>query len=459
VKETRSGAAELTHDFVELSEAGAAVRLPAASALGLRRGHETEEGGEGMRRKVALAAIAALCTGLLALPARGGGAASVRAVWMEYDARYNTFWQQLKKEFEAANPGITVDNVVVPWNEGHDRLVTWIAGNQAPDIAIVGTRWIIEFNKMGVVQPADTLLPKAFIDKFIQPALEARINGRLYGVPVALSARSLYYRTDLVKTPPQTWQELLAAAREASKSPGVYGIGVSGKKFAELTEYVNYLYGNGGDFFVTNPDGSYGRCRVNDAAGVDALRFMVDLVNKDKVTEPNVGENDRGTLQDLFLAGKLAMIETGPWFGGMIQERAKTMPFAVAPMPHNQGKPQQTLLVTDSIIVFKSAKNTDAVVKFLEYAYRDGPRLEFDKDFGMLPTEKSVARDAYFQTAFYKPFIQQLPTAKPWPLTADWSKVEDVMWDAVTAALLNTKSAKAALDGACREIDAARGIK
>src|SRR5207302_8153051 len=185
------------------------------------------------------------------------------------------------------------------------------------------------------------------------------------------------------------WQDLLAAAREVSKSPGVYGVGVSGKKFAELTEYVYYLYGNGGDFFVTNPDGSYGRCRVNDAAGVEALQFMVDLANKDKVTEPNVGENDRGTLQDLFLAGKLAMIETGPWFGGMIQERAKTMPFAVAPMPHNQGKPQHTLLVTDSIIVFKSAKNKDAVVKFLEYAYRDGPRLEFDKDFGMLPTEKA----------------------------------------------------------------------
>ena len=81
------------------------------------------------------------------------------------------------------------------------------------------------------------------------------------------------------------------------------------------------------------------------------------------------------------------------------------------------------------------------------------------KDFGMLPTEKSVARDAYFQTDFYRPFIQQLPTAKPWPLTADWSKVEDVMWDAVTAALLNTKSAKAALDDACREIDKARGVK
>jgi multiple sugar transport system substrate-binding protein len=415
-----------------------------------------------MHRKVALSVVAMLCIGLLALPALpalGGGAVSIKAVWMEYDARYNTFWQQLKQDFEKTNAGITVDTVVVPWSEGHDRLVTWIAGNQAPDIAIVGTRWILEFNKMGVVEPVDTLFPKPFLAKFIGPALEARINGRLYGVPVALSARSLYYRTDLVKKPPETWQDLLSVAQQVNKPPDVYGIGVSGKKFAELTEYVYYLYGNGGDFFTINADGGYGKCRVNDAAGVGALQFMVDLANKYKVTEPNVGENDRGTLQDLFLAGKLAMIETGPWFGGMVQERAKNLQFAVAPMPYNQGKKQQTLLVTDSIIVFKSSKNKDAVVKFLEFAYGDPRRLEFDKDFGMLPTETSVSQNAFFQTAFYKPFIQQLPTAKPWPLMAEWSKVEDVMWDAVTAALLNTKAPQQALNDACREIDQSRGVK
>jgi multiple sugar transport system substrate-binding protein len=312
---------------------------------------------------------------------------------------------------------------------------------------------------MGVVQPVDELFPKTFLDSFIGPALEARIKGHLYGVPVALSARSLYYRTDLIKTPPATWQDLLAVAQRVNNPPTVYGIGVSGKKFAELTEYVYYLYGNGGDFFITNPDGSFGKCRVNDAAGVGALQFMVDLANKYKVAEPNVGENDRGTLQDLFIAGKLAMIETGPWFGGMLQDRAKDLQYAVAPMPHNQGQKQQTLLVTDSIMVFKSSPHKDAVVKFLQFAYQTKYRLQFDQDFGMLPTEKVTASNQFFQTPFFKPFIQQLPTAKPWPLMAEWSKVEDIMWDAVTAALLQTKTPQQALTDACRQIDQARGIK
>lgn len=410
-----------------------------------------------MNRRLLIALVVALCAGVGVLPVHGAAAVKIRPVWMEYDARFNTFWQQLERDFEAANPNIDVDTVIVPWNEGHDRLVTWIAGNQAPDLAIVGTRWILEFNQMGVVEPADALLSKEFLDGFIGPSLEARIKGRLYGVPVALSARALYYRTDLVQTAPRTWQDLIRMARQVHKPPNVYGIGVSGKKYAELTEFVYYLYGNGGDFFTMNPDGSYGRCRVNDAAGVEAMQTMIDLVHMHKVAEPDAAQHNRDTLQDLFLAGKLAMIETGPWFGGMISERAKNLKWAVAPMPHNQNKKQQTLLVTDSIIVFKSSRNKDAVAKFIEFAYQDKYRLQFNKDFGMLPVRKSVAANEYFQRPTVKPFIDQLSTAKPWPLVAEWSKVEDIMWNAVTASLLRTKTPKQALDDACTQINRARG--
>jgi multiple sugar transport system substrate-binding protein len=412
-----------------------------------------------MRRSVLIAMVLAACVPALIPPAQGGPAAKVRAVWMEYDARYNTFWQDLERDFEAANPGVDVETVIVPWNEGHDRLVTWIAGNQAPDLAIVATRWILEFADTGVVEPMDTLFPKEFLNGFIAPALEARVKGRLYGLPVALSARALYYRTDLIKTPPDTWPDLIRAARQAHKPPRVYGLGISGKKYAELTEFVYYLYGNGGDFFTVTPDGGYGTCRVNDAAGIEALQMMVDLVHTHRVTEPDVAQHDRDTLQDLFLAGKLAMIETGPWFAGMAQERAKDLKWAVAPMPRNQGKQQHTLLVTDSIMVSKASPHKDAVVKFLQFFYQDRRRLAFNKDFGMLPVRTGVAKDAYFQRPTVKPFIDQLPGAKPWPLMAEWSKAEDVMWNAVTAALLRTKTPKQALDDACRQIDRARGTR
>jgi multiple sugar transport system substrate-binding protein len=412
-----------------------------------------------MRRRLLIAIVLVACVLALLLPSQVGAAAKIRAVWMEYDARYNTFWQTIERDFEAAHPDVDVETVILPWNEGHDRLVTWIAGNQAPDLALVATRWILEFGDTGVVEPLDTLFPKEFLDAFIAPALEARVKGRLYGLPVALSARALYYRTDLIRTPPGTWQELVTAARQAHKPPAVYGLGLSGKKYAELTEFVYYLYGNGGDFFTVNPDGGYGKCRVNDAAGVEALQMMVDLVHTHQVTEPDVAQHNRDSLQDLFLAGKLAMIATGPWFAGMIQERAKDLKWAVAPMPRNQGKPQQTLLVTDSIMVLKTSQQKDAVVKFLQFLYLDRYRLAFNKDFGMLPVRKSVAKDAYFQRPTVRPFIDQLPGAKPWPLMAEWSKAEDILWNAVTAALLRTRTPKQALDDACRQIDRARGIR
>jgi hypothetical protein len=96
--------------------------------------------------------------------------------------------------------------------------------------------------------------------------------------------------------------------------------------------------------------GSYEPWHALDGGGphVAALRHMstdlaivpglegVDLVHTHQVTEPDVAQHNRDTLQDLFLAGKLAMIATGPWFAGMIPERAKDLKWAVAPMPRNQ---------------------------------------------------------------------------------------------------------------------------
>ncbi|NPV53594.1 MAG: sugar ABC transporter substrate-binding protein [Firmicutes bacterium] len=402
-----------------------------------------------------LVLVAALCL-VFALAISASAKTKLRVVWMDYDARFNTVYQTMEQDFEKENPDIDVETIILPWNEGHDRLVTWIAGRQAPDIANTGTRWVLEFNDMGVLEPLDKWLSPEFIKGFYPGALEARIKGKLYGLPVAMSARTLFYRSDLISKPPTTWSELVKVAQEVTSKHKIYGIGVSGKKFVELTEFVYYLYGNGGSFFEIEPDGSYGKAKFNDKAGVEALQFMVDLVHKYKVTEPNVTENDRGSLQDLFIAGKLAMVETGPWFAAMLQERAPNLKWGVAPMPHNDGKPQSTLMVTDSIVMFKSSKNKEAAVKYLNFIYQDKYRLEFNKAFGMLPVRASVGAMSYFQTPYYKVYIDQLPRAQGWPLMSEWAKAEDVLWDAVGAALLKIKPPKQALDEAAKEIDAYR---
>ena len=68
----------------------------------------------------------------------------------------------------------------------------------------------------------------------------------------------MLYRTDLMDKAPETFEEMTEIAKKINNPPDIYGLGMSGKKYTELTEFAYYLYGNGGDFFEMTPEESLG---------------------------------------------------------------------------------------------------------------------------------------------------------------------------------------------------------
>lgn len=46
---------------------------------------------------------------------------------------------EMTKQFEAENPGTKINVTAVPVDAAHDKILTSVAGNQAPDVAMVGT--------------------------------------------------------------------------------------------------------------------------------------------------------------------------------------------------------------------------------------------------------------------------------------------------------------------------------
>lgn len=70
----------------------------------------------------------------------------------------------------------------------------------------------------------------------------AEIGGALYGIPRNIDLRLLHYRTDIIKTPPATWDELVALAKQVTHAPELYGMVFTGMEsglfgtFYELAE-------------------------------------------------------------------------------------------------------------------------------------------------------------------------------------------------------------------------------
>lgn len=61
----------------------------------------------------------------------------------------------LVADFQARNPGITVNAQNIPWNNYYDRLFTAVAGGKAPDVAMVKLANQPQLIEMGALEPID----------------------------------------------------------------------------------------------------------------------------------------------------------------------------------------------------------------------------------------------------------------------------------------------------------------
>ncbi|PID59022.1 hypothetical protein CSB45_01010 [candidate division KSB3 bacterium] len=384
--------------------------------------------------------------------------AEVSVFWAEYDGLTPEFAQSLEAAFEKAYPDIELNIVSSPWNQLHDKLIAALGAGQAPDLSVIGTRWLIEFMEMGVVEPIEKYVSAEVLGNIPESIMEGKLNNQLYGLPVAIGPRIMFYRSDLMDKAPETFEEVLAMAKKINNPPDMYGVGLAGKVHAELTDFVYYFYGNGGEFFEMTPEGKFGKCTVNSEAGVKALEFMNALANTEKVTQPSFLGDERAEVQNIFVSGKLGMFMSGGFTGALLDKRGVDFKWAPAVIPYFEGKSRVPLFITDTIVMFNTSENKAEAGKFLDFFYQDKWRLEFDKLTGFPPVTKSLADDPHFQNPVSQVMVQSMEGSKPWPLVAEWPECTEVIWNAVSLVLLGEKDAKTALDDAAAEIDALRGM-
>lgn len=384
----------------------------------------------------------------------------VRFMWAEYDGVKPEYPKELEKAFEAANPNIDLQIISTPWGEYEARLDTFIAGGEAPDIAVIGTRWLLKYMDLEIVEPIEQWVSKPVLDDIIEASMEAKIGGELKALPVAAGPRIMFYRSDIVPEPPKTFEEMKEIAKIVSNPPEMYGVGMIGKSpYVELTEFVYYFYGAGGDFFEVREDGTLGKCTVNSEAGVKALTFMNSLV-KEKLTQPTVLSDWRDEVQALFIAGKIAIHLSGGFVESLLVDAKVPFEYSCTLMPYFEGvKDPRTIVITDSIQMFNTSEAKAEAGNVLDFFYQPEWRIPFDKQTGFPPVTKSAAEDEYFQKPVYQVMVEAMGKAKGWPLVAEWPRANDIIWEAIGRVFLEDVDPKAALDEAARRVDEERGIQ
>ena len=128
----------------------------------------------------------------------------------------------------------------------------------------------------------------------------------------------LYYNKDLVPTPPQTWDELQAAALDASKK-GVDGVLFNGGRWEGTTfDWLANFWAQGGELVDDSGKPIFGEGE-NKAKMLKALNYFKGLVDSGAAPKRVATIKDYQDFNAATIAGTDAMFFGGHWQRGQLQ--------------------------------------------------------------------------------------------------------------------------------------------
>lgn len=195
---------------------------------------------------------------------------------------------------------------------------------EGPDIIVIAHDQAGALVDNGLLAPVD-LGDKA--GDFAPKALEAcTFDGELYCMPYATENMGFFYNTDMVETPPTTWDEVVSMG-EALMDEGTatYIMAVTGTTYDLYPLYTSF----GGYIFGKDADGNWNPDDLGiDSPGmIEGVQWLADHVaNGDLPADWDWGNNHA-----LFETGEVPFIMAGPWALDRIRESG--VPYAITNFP------------------------------------------------------------------------------------------------------------------------------
>jgi multiple sugar transport system substrate-binding protein len=256
------------------------------------------------------------------------------------------------------------------------------------------------------------------LDQMLKPALDtARTkDGKLIMLPVDMSQYILYYRTDLIDRPPQTWDEFIETARRFSRrqnpnSPTEYGASIHGKYVPwTFCAALETLWPFGVIFDPANRE-----ARVNTQEGIAALKVF-ETLSAEGLIPPDTVNAEYFEIGQSFGQGQSAMAiqanayyhqASDPALSPLIYDR-----FAIAPPPgvmQPNGQVERAMWVhTIGLAINEQSPHPEAAARFLLWAaLGEGARL-YAQNGGSAPIRDVwLSADAPQSYKLIGPWIEQ----------------------------------------------------
>jgi multiple sugar transport system substrate-binding protein len=150
------------------------------------------------------------------------------------------------------------------------------AHDSSVDIMGLDVTWEPEFAQAGWIVPWTGANRQSVVNGTLTPSLDTAIwHGKLVAAPQNTNTQLLWYRSDLVKTPPTTWAQMLADAAQLKKQGKPHLIEIQGAQYEGATVWFNTMLASAGGSVLT-PDAAHVSL---GAPAVKALSIMKQLAS------------------------------------------------------------------------------------------------------------------------------------------------------------------------------------
>ncbi len=283
--------------------------------------------------------------------------------------------KKLSKKFEAENPGIKLNWVVVEENVLRQRVTTDVStGSGQFDLVFLGLYEAPIFAKRGWLREMKDIPASYDLDDVFKSLRDGlSYDGKLYGLPFYGESSMLMYRKDLFAAKGLTMPEQPTygdiakfAAALTDKSAGIYGITLRGKPgWGENMAFLGTLINTyGGSWFDMQ-----WHPQIDSPEWKKAISFYVDLMKN--YGPPGATANGFNENLTLFASGKAAMwidatVGAGSLYDKNESQVADKVAFANAPVAVTPKGSHW--LWSWCFAVPKAAKSPEAAEKFALWA-------------------------------------------------------------------------------------------
>ena len=363
--------------------------------------------------------------------------------------------QTVVDAFTAANPGVTVNIEAVPWGTCQDKSLTLASAGDPPSIAYMGSRTLRQLANN------DLIVPAQISDETrgaYQPGIlnTVTVEGTEWGYPRAFSTKALFINCGLVEqaglqcVAPRTWDGMYNMAKAINDNTDAAGVGIAGKDFDNtMHQFLNYLYSNGG--VVIDP--VTGENKLNSTNTRETLAFYEKLIS---VAQEGPTAWERSQLKDLYNDGKIGMYIDGPWGRGQHNANIKEI---TVPVPAGPQGGNGTLLITDSIAVFKGSGHEELAHKLAGMLTTGESQYALDTEWGLTPIfdyAKLGFENPYYEgDNYWQVFVRGIGIGGPEPLVEEFKGLQSAFTNMIQGIILGEGSVDELVEIAAQELDEA----